>query len=247
MIGKKFIVLTIFLVFISFAHSEEVHTTPEQDIGHFLETSFLDAAIYGTLVILVIMILSVKLKKNISRRMKKVIFVVISLIVLGITLYLAGGTIYLNLISESGGPVHWHADFEVYVCGEKQTLPTAYEWCTVTTDSPLCGFTNKVGTEVFHHHDDLRIHIEGVVVELDNINVGSFFEIAGGEFTETMLTLPQSDGSMKTWMNGDLCADGSAGKLKFLVNGEPNEDFDRYIIKPFSTVPPGDVLEIRFE
>ena len=61
---------------------------------------------------------------------------------------LIGSTIYLNTNSDSGGPVHWHADIEFWACGNEIELrdPT--------------GFSNKIGTGTLHEHDDHRIHLD---------------------------------------------------------------------------------------
>jgi len=48
-----------------------------------------------------------KLHKN----LKKILFAAIVIPVVAATIFLAGSTIYLNSVSSSGGPVHWHADF----------------------------------------------------------------------------------------------------------------------------------------
>src|SRR3990170_2868404 len=103
--------------------------------------------------------------------------------------------LYINTNSLTGGPVHWHAQFEIWICGEKVELvnPT--------------GLSNKVGTEMLHEHNDDFIHIEGVVHDFEDINLHAFFEAAGGEFMKDSLMIPTNEGSVEV-KNGDTCPNG---------------------------------------
>ena len=250
---KKFAVfMLIMLASLTFAHEEVMHTTPEEEFAHSFDENAMLASIYGFGLLLLITLLTIHFKKKLKEKHKKMIFSLIVIIVTIITLFLAIGTIYLNIISESGGPVHWHADFEISVCGEKQELPTSVRWCELTEKSPFCGITNRVGTSVFHHHDDYRIHVEGVVVKYSDVNLGNFFRVIGGNLNEDSVSIPQNDGSVKTYVNGDVCPNGEKGKVRVFVDKGGNEnyvenfEYGDYLMSPYSTVPPGDNIKIVF-
>lgn len=206
-----------------YAHSEEA--------ARFY---FFDAFLYGIAALIVLSLLAVHYREHMTKTEKKVVFVLYILITAGITIYIAGGTAYLNMTSATGGPIHWHADFEVWACGQKLEMQHSE------------GLENKVGTNLMHAHDDYRIHVEGVLQHMDEASVGEFFEAIGGEFSEDTLTVPLLDTSMRTWKNGDLCPDGNPGKIRFFINGKENFDFGKYIIAPYADVPPGDFLNITF-
>lgn len=158
------------------------------------------------------------------------------------TLFLAGSTVYLNLASITGGPVHWHADFEVWACGRKLDLidPT--------------GLANRVGSPVFHEHGDGRIHVEGAVVDFKDVALGNFFQSVGGEIHDEHFTFPTNE-KLYEYKNGDLCADGTPGVLQvFVWKIEDGEFFQQkldnpedYVVSPHSIIPPGDCLIIEFE
>ena len=119
-------------------------------------------------IIVGVLILFAIYDKDRSEKTKIFLFLGIIIPIVLVTIYSAGSTIYLNIISETQGPVHWHADFEIWDCGQKIDLinPT--------------GFSNRVGNPVFHEHGDDRIHVEGVVVEKKDVDLHSFFEVIGG-------------------------------------------------------------------
>lgn len=203
-------------------------------------------ALYGFAFILVLSFLSIKFADKMSELHKKIVFVLVAIVVVGVTLYAGGTTVYLNLISESGGPAHWHADFEIWDCGEK-----------VTDLAYTTGLESFVGTAVLHHHNDYRIHVEGVLIKKSNASLGSFFKAIGGDMTNNSISIPLNDGTIRTLKNGDLC-NGRPGVLKLFVqnattNGEfvENNQLSDYVLSPFF-VPvtqdgEGDYLKIVFE
>ena len=91
------------------------------------------------------------LKKKQSKHEKHILFWSMVVVLGSATLYLAAYTLTVTLLSVTNGPVHWHADFEFWACGEKLDLKDPE------------GFFNRVGSPVFHEHNDDRIHVEGVV------------------------------------------------------------------------------------
>lgn len=194
-------------------------------------------------VIAIILILLAFFWKNKSEKAKRFLFLGIAIPVVLTTLFLAGSTIYLNLTSVSGGPVHWHADFQVWACGKELDLidPT--------------GLSNRVGSPVFHEHGDDRIHIEGVITDSEDASLSKFFGFVGGELHDDHFTFPTNEKTYE-YRNGDLCPDGKAGTLQLFVwktdqeekefyQTKP-EDPESYVISPFGTVPPGDCLILEF-
>ena len=171
---------------------------------------------------------------------KIVLFLGIIIPVILTTVYIVGGTVYLNSISVSKGPVHWHADFEIYGCYDRIDLIEPK------------GLSNRVGTAVLHEHGDNRLHVEGVVVNMADIELGELFEILGGTLTEDELTVPTEE-YVADFKKGDKC-NGEEGKVQVflykLVNGEiiqeKLDDFREYVLSPYFTVPPGDCLIIEF-
>ncbi|GEM_PF-2158782 len=189
----------------------------------------------GLLLIIILSFFAIFFRRHLRAIHKKIFFYAIGFITIAVTLYLLGITIYWNVVSESNGPVHWHADFEIFVCGEKKMLPMSE------------GLLNRVGTSSFHHHNDYRIHIEGIIVELNEVDLGHFFEAIGGKFTKNTLSIPKKDGLTETWKNGDKCPNGKIGKVALYVNGKYNDRLNEYVISPYQDVPPGDRLKIVFE
>jgi hypothetical protein len=190
--------------------------------------------------IVILLILYAALAKNRS----SVLFGGIVLTVTLASLFLIGSTIYLNHISSSKGPVHWHADFEVWACGEEIDLL-----------DPQGFLSNKIGTPTLHEHNDNRIHLEGVVVHRQDASLGKFMSVIGGELTKDSLTVPTNDGK-KSFISGQQCGGQPAQPQVFLYR--INEDKKTYsqnklsdpathIIKDDSQVPPGDCVIFEFD
>ncbi len=238
---RKFvIILSLILITAPFALAHE----GEEEIMETPPTPFtpVNAIFMATAIIAIVIILSIVLRDRMGERGKKTAFALIAGPIIFSTAFLIGDTIYLNLVSESGGLVHWHADFTIGICGERQHLARAQ------------GFDNKVGTGTLHHHDEgvdlggvYRIHVEGVILDLSEVDLGHFFEAIGGELTNESLTITLHDRSVRTVRNGDLCPDSHAGELKVLVNNKRIPDPENYIISPYTNVPPGDFIEIMFD
>jgi hypothetical protein len=171
--------------------------------------------------------------KKTKKQHRTILFLLIAVPVIIASAYLAGSTIYLNYASESHGPVHWHADYEIVACGEKVELvkPT--------------GLTNRVGDPTIHEHGDNRMHIEGVLLKLEQASLREYFESIGGEFDGRTLGIPTEHGYMK-WADGELCG-GRPAYWAVYVNGvQLVENSDEYVIAPYGTVPPGDEIKFVF-
>lgn len=234
---------------IAHAHEDILHKEAVS-IWHVLNLPEpLDLVYIGSAVALVSLIISLFYEKKLDDSQKKGLFFLIAISIIIPTIYLAGTTVYLNIISETGGPVHWHADFEIWACEKQQELRDPQ------------GLDNKIGTPVFHEHNDNRMHVEGVVYKLTDLRLEKFFEVIGGKLTEEELVIPVNDNELKSWKNGNLC-DGKKAKLQvfvysiinahpdqktgFLYKQEKLENFEDYVLSHYSLVPPGDCIIIEF-
>lgn len=191
--------------------------------------------IYLASVVIILVILYALIRgKRLSNSGKKLCFWIIAFSVVLPTLYLGGHTVYENISSITKGPVHWHADYELWVCEKKLELikPDSY-------------FKNKVGTPLLHSHRDDRIHIEGVVGNFPEMELGNYFKVIGGELSETNLIYPTAEGAVSV-NNGDKCGQ-ETGTLKVYANGKKVENPESYLIYPSSYVPPGDCIIILFD
>ena len=265
--GLKYVIgLSAMLVPIfAWAHGAEVdeHIEPvvkvSKTVAEQLQELSVDLIIYAAIFIAVLVIISLLIKQK-SEILKKWLFGLMLVAIVVPTLLVTGSTVYLNIASVTKGPVHWHADFQIFNCGEHVHLkkPT--------------GLSNRTGTEVFHEHGDDRIHVEGVVVELSDISLGSFFSTVGGHLIEGELELV-TDGGLFTMTSGARCPENPrghhheghdeaesgdfAGRRAWLqaflyqtigdeVVQTKLEDYANYIPAPESIVPPGDCVIFEF-
>lgn len=237
--GKRWIwFLLIFIVIPSVLSHEdssignEEHTLDDGD-GVLISNSLVYIGV-ASFISFIFVIISVYMKGNAADNVKKILFLGIIIPIIFVSAYLIISTVYLNLSSETKGPVHWHADFEIWACGEKIHLP-----------GPENVFDNKVGTAVFHHHDDDRIHVEGILLDKQDADLSQFFKTIGGSLTTESIGIPQHDKTVKVWRNGDLCGDQQAS-LKVYVNGKLNPEAEEYVISPYEQIPPGDCIIVDF-
>lgn len=207
------------------AHEEEIHETATENFFHQFNITTVIALAIVALLACTIMLLTYK--DSLDENQKIIIFGIIAVVALSSTGYLIGNTVYLTLTSWSKGLIHWHADFEIWICDEKAVLPDP------------TGLANRVGTEEIHHHGDYRIHLEGVMKEREDATLGNFFDA---------IDVPFSNGRVMNMDNGDYCPDGKKGSVKMFINEKLYEgNYRDYVISPYSQVPPGDVIKIVFE
>ncbi len=199
-----------------------------------------------SIIVTDLVILAIISKRKLNNH-KKLLFSLMIIPIIIATLYTAGTTIYLNQISLTKGPVHWHADFEIWNCGKKLDLLNPQ------------GLSNRVGTPVFHEHNDFRIHVEGVVVKTEDVALDNFFNVIGGGLTEESLGVPTNDGVVLL-RNGDSC-NGKPGKVqvfvykvanpqeygKWIYTQEKIEDYMNHVLAPYPQVPPGDCIIVEFD
>lgn len=220
--------------------------TSKLDDGVKLKNQAMSVIIVTCILVTALVILAIISKRKLHNH-KRMLFLFMIIPIIAATLYTAGTTIYLNQISITKGPVHWHADFEIWNCGKKMDPVNPQ------------GLSNRVGTPVFHEHNDFRIHVEGVVVKEEDVILRNFFQVLGGGLTENDLTIPSRD-EIISLHDGDLC-NGKPGKIQVFVytvvnpqepgnwifTQEKIADYTKYVLSPYSHVPPGDCIIIEFD
>ena len=228
-----FLVLLSAITAVSADHGQE-HEVKSIDILHeeAMPYPIWTVVGWGTLLFAALIFSMVQFGKKMGSRMKQFVFALLVMTTLFVTAYLIITTVYLNVISESGGPVHWHADYEVWACGKEFDL--------INPKFP----GNKIGNPILHEHNENRIHIEGVVLQKQGVSLAAYFQVIGGEITDTRIGYPTNEAYM-FYENGMLC-NGNPGTLYAFVDGEQITDIAAYVIEPFMTIPPGDTIKIIF-
>lgn len=158
------------------------------------------------LLIALVFVASWAVKKK-KKRLKAPIFILMLLTIVGTTLTISGATVYLNTQSASGGPVHWHADVEFWACDNELDLrnPTGF-------------LSNKIGTPTLHEHNDKRIHLEGVPVDLPHdASLGKFMEVVGGQISKDTLIVPMNDSKYFETAKGEEDGDGQGAPSPELI------------------------------
>lgn len=199
--------------------------------------------IIGATIVLAVLVGISLQQKHLNEKLKKFLFSAIVLVIAIPTLYMIIATVYLNSTSSSKGPVHWHADIEVWACGKEVEL-----------QDPTGFLSNKIGTATLHEHNDKRIHLEGVVVHPEDASLGKFFRVIGGEISKDSLIVPTNKGPFP-YTNGSMCADGSEGQIQAFVYQTDKEQYysqkkldnpEEYLLSPYSVVPQGDCIIVEF-
>ncbi|MBI2012062.1 hypothetical protein HYS91_04805 [Candidatus Daviesbacteria bacterium] len=220
---------------------EEAATLASPALDQVIRANSIQYSLISLAVVFILVILSVLFKER-QEKFKFLLFGGFVLVIVLNTVYLVSSTIYLNSQSITGGPVHYHADFEIYNCGQK-----------VEVKNPE-GLSNKVGTEVVHEHNDNRIHIEGVILNKHDASIGHFLEALGGELRQDRMSIPAEDGLLEL-ENGQMCHDQAGILQVFVYRTESGSFYQRkltgnpqdYVISPFGQVPPGDCIIIEFD
>jgi hypothetical protein len=259
---------------ISLLHTLASGTTDiEGEINAF---SLRTIGVASLLLVVLLGIASQVIKEKKHQSFKKPLFILIAITIIIPTLLLAGSTVYINTISESKGPVHWHTDIEMWVCGQEVELrnPTGF-------------LSNKIGTSTYHEHDDKRIHLEGVIVEKEyDASLEKFFDVTDGNIEQDSLTIaveeqviendldgdvPRGDEEVVrnfvnrdenglytlSVSNGDTCGGDQPAEVQaFLFRFDKSNDTytqtklddpKSYIMRDESIVPPGDCVVVEFD
>ena len=199
------------------------------------------AVLISAIILIILSVISIKLK-NAGLGIKKLLFLSFVAITISCTLFLAGSTIYLNTVSISGGPVHHHADYEIWRCGEEVELKDPQ------------GLSNKIGTPTLHEHNDKRIHLEGVIVKPLDASLDNFFRVVGGSFENDRLTFPGNSEEI-VLESGDDCLDVENTQLQVFLYKVEGDFFAQtklenprdHIITADQNVPPGDCIIIELD
>mgnify|MGYP001580428256 CR=1 FL=1 len=239
-------IFLLFLVPLSFAHGEQSNRL--EDLTHNLEGYSVTIIAISSFIIVLCVFISIYFKKK-TELLNMILFLGIVLPALFATAFIAGVTVFTNMVSESQGPVHWHADFEIWKCDEKVDLLNPK------------GLLNRIGSPSFHEHNDDRIHLEGTVVDLKSVDLHSFFQVIGGNLNSDYAAIPTNNGLIE--MATDMKCNGNSAKLQVFVYSITNpsaskksgftytqkkiEDFEDFIMAPYSNVPPGDCIIIELD
>lgn len=242
----KKLILLLFVIFLviplAFAHEYETgEGKQEKTLSHQIQDNSMLSTLAGAgfLALITIYMLATN-KQKFFKKQKTILFILIILPAVLVTSYLVYSTLYLNSISHTEGPIHWHADYEIWNCNEQLELINPQ------------GFSNKIGNNVFHEHNDNRIHVEGVVVNPQDVSLKEFFEVTAGELSLEHLTMNTNKGVI-TIQNTQLCNNQPSILQVFVWKTKGNtayqekiENFPEYVLSPESYIPPGDCIIIEF-
>lgn len=239
------LLLAVFAVAHTDEGGSEKKYSPEIELAKTLREN--TYTVIGITAMLLIALVGYSIKKKPRKeKTKKILFWSIAALALGSNFFLAGATIYTNMVSPTGGPVHWHTDYEMWNCGVQLDMvdPT--------------GIDNRVGTWEVHEHNDQRMHIEGTILDMEQATFHYFFEIVGGELNESGMIFPSVNGDVFIPRNGTC--NGQLAELQgFLYRVTDPENAKNWsytqtkieypfdvIMSPYGNVPPGDCLIIEY-
>lgn len=246
------------------------------DLEQRIASVSLRVIIASSILLTILLVLASLFANKKHKHLKTPLFASIVFIILVGTGTLFGSTIYLNVKSDSGGPVHWHADLEVWACDVQLELR-----------NPSGLLSNKIGTSTLHEHNDQRIHLEGVVVdESVDATLGKFMRVIGGSISENSLVVPVADSVLEDFVDGDsvdlggvnnierfirtdsigkkvfeakdgeTCGSGQKGDIQAFVYRFNKDDStysqtkitnpENYSIRDESIVPPGDCIIVEY-
>ena len=233
---KKRALLSLFLIiFVILMPSTFAHEVEENfDLEHsgVFPLSQLTVVTYGSVIFGILIFIVLLFQKNMNDLAKKFMYLLVVIVVSLVTIYLILTTLQLNINSVTKGPVHWHADYEIWVCGKEIKLMQPK------------GLSNMQGVELMHSHNDNRIHVEGILLDKKEASLGSFFHAVGGTLSDDGIKVPTDDGLVSAH-DDDNCNEQPA-KLYVFVNGKLIGNPHDYAISPYEKVPPGDRIKFVF-
>lgn len=226
------LLLIIFAVLSTLSYSHEAEEEYFLDHSKLYPITQWQAVTYGSAAFAVLVTFILFFHKKMSDNAKKIFYLLVAVLIGTVTIYLIIVTLHLNITSVSKGPVHWHADFEIWACGEE-----------IKIAEPK-GLSNRQGVDLMHAHNDNRIHVEGVLLDKKAASLGAFFYAIGGSLSDDGMKIPRN-GELESFHNGDFC-NSQPAKLYVFVNGNLIEDPANYVIAPYEKVPPGDRIKFVF-
>lgn len=196
------------------------------DLEHTISQLSKNTVFIAAALLVVLVILSIWAVRSGKKKLFKPLYISIIVVASAATLIISGATVYLNVRSATGGPVHWHADIEFWACGNELELR-----------DPQGALSNKIGTPTLHEHNDKRIHLEGVPVSLpSDASLGKFMNVVGGEISNNTLVVPLNNDKLYENDEDETDGDGPAspnpqlleqfisqqedGKIASFVNGQ---------------------------
>ena len=229
---RIFFLLLIIALSVPFAYSHEAEEDYGLDHSELYPVSQSEATVFGLIAFGILIAIILLFHKKMNEMAKKIVYYLVAAVAVLVTAYLVVTTLHLNSISLTKGPVHWHADFEIWAC-DKEILIKEPE-----------GLSNKQGVDLMHAHNDQRIHVEGVILDKKQASLGAFFYAIGGSLSNDGFIVP-TDTELVSYHDGDHCNE-KAGKLYVFVNGQLISDSARYEISQYEKVPPGDRIKFVF-
>jgi len=229
---RLFVLLLILLLFLPLVFSHEGNEDFDPDPSSLYPLSQLAVAGYGAISFGILVLIMLSFQKAMNNAVKRAVYILLVMVVSLVTIYLIVTTLHLNIISETKGPVHWHADYEIWACDKEIKLAEPK------------GLSNKQGVDLMHAHNDNRIHVEGVLLDRKEASLGAFFHAVNGDISSDGFSIPADDG-LVVYRDGFACNE-QPGKLYVFVNGNLTGSPSNYIISPYEKVPPGDRIKIVF-
>lgn len=105
------------------------------------------------------------------------------------------------------------------------TVTATYEFVACAETQPYAPIWEGVGVHT-HGHGDIHIHPYTSAEAGSGSRLVKWFSYGSGLLTMEEIRMP---GLSRTWKNGDTCLDGSTGEVQVSVNGQPLDDWTRYI------------------
>jgi len=133
-----------------------------------------------------------------------------------------------DIVSKTG--IHWHPELAIYIKGQKQEIPAnigiGKQYANSKWYDPMMDMTD------FHTHDNSgTLHwevMEGPVTK-DHVQLKAFFDVWGKTFNADQIFNSQN---------------GANGKVSMTVNGQPNSDYQNYVVKDGDLVAVAHVPEL---
>lgn len=224
-------------------------------INYYPETSFISYVPtligLGTAAVILLTALSLYNEEDATMRDKNILMTSFIIAVTVPTFFAAASFVHESQTSWSGGEVHWHADYEVFVTvSESEIGEVVSENDVIETESGylarldlidpsefcegdyMCALNDRTGIKTFHEHNDQRIHWEGIFAKKEDATLKAFFQTFNGNLTSTELVYPVGpDTTVKRTEN-------QSHTLKvFAKQGEaPNREW-KIVEKPGNFVP----------
>lgn len=130
-----------------------------------------------------------------------------------------------EIVSEQG--IHWHPELTIVIKGQKQEVSANIGIGPQNSTSKWYDPMMQM-TDIHTHDNSGTLHWEVMAgpVKRGHVKLGAFFEIWGKPFSKNQIFDNKS---------------GNGGMVKMTVNGQPNTDFENYIVKD------KDKIEISYE